>query len=70
MAFSLTFSKYSKEEKIDYQNFLKHMKKLDYILPETFIRDIFNELKEKDMNGEYISSKKCRPQKKYPNTEN
>ena len=46
------------EKKIDYQNFLKHMKKLDYILPETFIRDIFNELKEKDMNGEYISSKK------------
>ena len=56
-------------KKIDYDNFLKHMKRLDYILPESFIREIFNELKQTetkletgDMSQnkkiEFVSSKK------------
>ena len=53
-------------KKIDYDNFLKHIKKLDYILPETFIRKIFDELKETEKIGDnrnnkelvYVSSKK------------
>ena len=56
-------------KQIDYPNFVKHMKKLDYILPESFIRKIFDELKQtekktrigdmsKSMNLEYVSSKK------------
>ena len=57
-------------KKIDYPTFLNHMKKLDYILPESFIQKIFDELKQtefrKSLIGknppnkkvEYISSKK------------
>ena len=44
-------------KKIDYPSFLNHMKKLDYILPETFIRKIFNDLKQTE-EYEYVSSKK------------
>ena len=52
-------------KKIDYSDFLKHIKKLDYILPESFIRKIFDELKQtekiegtKNKELEYVSSKK------------
>ena len=45
-------------KKIDYPSFVKHMKKLDYILPESFIKKIFDELKQTEKNKEYISSKK------------
>ena len=56
-------------KKIDYPTFVKHLKKLDYILPESFIHKIFEELKQserkinssdksKEGEFEYISSKK------------
>ena len=45
-------------KKIDYPSFVKHMKKLDYILPESFIKKIFDELKQTEKKNEYISSKK------------
>ena len=47
-------------KKFDFSTFLKHVQKLDYTLPESFIRKIFNELKEKDNTSgrEYIESKK------------
>ena len=47
-------------KKLDYFSFLKHVQKLDYTLPETFIRKIFNELKKKDniTGKEYVESKK------------
>jgi Ca2+-binding EF-hand superfamily protein len=56
-------------KKIDYPTFVKHLKKLDYILPESFIHKIFEELKQserkinssdksKEGEFEYVSSKK------------
>ena len=47
-------------KKFDYASFLDHVKRLDYTLPETFIRNIFNELKQKDnkTGNEFIESKK------------
>ena len=44
----------------DYNTFLNHVKRLDYTLPESFIRKIFNELKNKDKitGKETIESKK------------
>ena len=43
----------------DYPTFLDHVKRLDYTLPESFIRKIFDELKQKDKNTgkEFIQSK-------------
>ena len=35
-------------KKYDYTSFLNHVKRLDYTLPESFIRKIFNELKQED----------------------
>ena len=56
-------------KKIDYPSFFQHMKKLDYFLPEVFIKKIFDELKQeekkpgigdisKQKKFAYISSKK------------
>ena len=49
-------------KQIDYPTFLNHMKKLDYILPETFIKKIFDELKQTEKKDnkllEYVNSKK------------
>jgi Ca2+-binding EF-hand superfamily protein len=36
----------------DYPEFLEHVKRLDYTLPESFIRKIFDELKQKDKKPE------------------
>ena len=47
-------------KKYDYPNFLNHVKRLDYTLPESFIRKIFDELKQQDKTTgkELIDSKK------------
>jgi len=47
-------------KKLDYQTFLRHLQKIDFTLPESFIRSIFDELKQKDKASgkEYVESKK------------
>ena len=47
-------------KKLDYQSFLRHLQKIDFTLPESFIRSIFDELKQKDKKSgkEYVESKK------------
>ena len=58
----------------DYTSFLNHVKRLDYTLPESFIKKIFDELKQKDntTGNEFVNSKKfldeinyVRPPEKY-----
>ena len=59
-------------KKFDYVTFLNHVKRIDYTLPETFIRSIFNELKQKDnvTGNEYIESKKFLDEINYVKPEN
>ena len=47
-------------KKYDYTSFFNHVKRLDYTLPESFIRKIFDELKQEDKSTgkEFINSKK------------
>ena len=58
----------------DYTTFLNHVKRLDYTLPESFMKKIFDELKQKDgvTGKEFVNSKKfldeinyIRPPEKY-----
>ena len=64
----------SEIKKFDYETFLGHVKRLDYTLPESFIRKIFDELKQEDKitGKEFVDSKKfldeinyVRPPEKY-----
>ena len=47
-------------KELDYQTFLRNLKKIDFTLPESFIKSIFDELKQKDKKSgkEYVESKK------------
>ena len=47
-------------KKMDYLTFSKHLQRLDYTLSDSFIRKIFNQLKEKDdkTDKEFIDSRK------------
>ena len=64
----------SEIKKFDYETFFNHVKRLDYTLPESFIRKIFDELKKEDKitGKEFVESKKfldeinyVRPPEKY-----
>ena len=64
----------SEIKKFDYETFLNHVKRLDYTLPESFIKKIFDELKQEDKitGKEFVESKKfldeinyVRPPEKY-----